>query len=381
MNTLTKALNEVKPWSAKSSTLPVLGNVKLEATNGILELTTTNLEAMATTTILYEGKPFSTTTNLKRLMAVTKGMSDPITFELETKQVKNWKGEESIVDTLVVADKDTKVALNTIPVSEFPLTPPKGQHLGELNLTDIDRIWPFAASEEDRRPILGCVLFELGENEARFVATDGYGLAALTQGFQTDTPTSLLIPVNSLAKLKRKDINTAISATNGEPTNYVRFRMNNFSLIITLLEGKYPDYRQIIPTHHDCSIMVNVKEWLAALKSVSMFAKETNGITLHTVLDNMTVAARDEDGNRIKRAMPAERDGIIPPFALGLEHIETTLKACRNPTVMVKLQKLGVDGDGQPLPTSTPLVFEDNTNWQAVVMPMHVDKWTKEAKP
>lgn len=371
MNTLTKALNEVRPWAAAKSTLPVLANVKLEANNEILELTTTNLEAMAITSLPYTGKGFATTTNLKKLMAVTKGMTDPISFTLESKQAKNGKGEEYTIGTLIVADEDTKVTLNTIPVLDFPRTPPKGQHLGTLDLSGIDRVWPFISTPQDNRPVLECVLFELGEDKARFTAADGYKLATLPADY-SGPPMSFLVPANSLAKLKRKDMLASVSATNGEPVNYVRFRMNNFSLVITLVEGTYPDWRQIVPAHHDCSLEINVKQWLAAIKLVSMFAKETQGIVLHTVSEGMAIAAKDADGNRIEQVIPVERDGVIPPFALGLSYIEATLKACRNPTVRVKLQGLGVNGDDQPLPTPHPLVFEDDS-WQAVVMPMHVE--------
>lgn len=371
MNNLTKALNAIKNYCSKNPTLPVLANVKLEANNEALELTTTNLEAMATTTIPYMRNGFATTTNLKKLMAATKGMSDPIAFEVRTTQDKNWKGEEITVETLVVSDEDTKVTLNTLPVSDFPLTPPKGQHLGTLDLSGIDRVWPFTASDSSR-PTLECVLFELGEN-AKFVAADGFKLATLTKDFHTDTPASLLIPANSLKKLKRKNMEASVSVTsftNGK-TNHIRFRMNNFALTIVLLDHTYPDWRQIVPKYHDCSFEANVKEWLAALKVASLFAKETNGIVMHTVLEALTVSAKDEDGNRIERVIPIlEREGDIPPFALGLKHIETTLKACRNPTVKVKSQ-VRRDEDGQLLPITSPLVFEDDTNFQAVVMPMN----------
>ena len=368
MNNLTKALNEIKPWAAKSSTLPVLGNVKLEA-NNVLALTTTNLEAMAVTTTYYAGKPFATTTNLKKLMAVTKGMVDPITFEVETKQKKNWKDEEFTIETLVVSDKDTKVTLNTIPVSEFPLTLKRGQHLGTLDLSGIDRIWPFTTDSEDDRPVLEHVLFELGE-DARFVAADGYKLATLTKDYR-GKPTTLLVPANSLKKLKRKNMEATISVTNEN----VRFRMNNFSLTVMLLDQTFPDYKQIIPKSFDCSFEANAKEWFAALKIVGLFAKETNGITRHTIIkDILTISAKDEDGNRIERVIPVlEQNGEVPPFALGLKHIETILKACRNPIVRVKLQASSRDEDGRLLSTTSPLVFEDDTDWRAIVMPMHVN--------
>ena len=367
MNNLTKALNEIKPWAAKSSTLPVLANVKLEA-NNVLALTTTNLEAMAVTTTYYAGKPFATTTNLKKLMAVTKGMVDPITFELEIHDSDN-----AMNDKLIVVDRDTKVTLNTISVSEFPSTPERGQHLGTLDLAGIDRIWPFTTDSKDNRPVLEHVLFKLGE-DARFIAADGYKLATLTKDYQ-GKPTTLLVPANSLKKLKRRVSGKNMEATISVTNENVHFRMNNFSLTIMLLNATYPNYGQIIPKSFDCSFEANVKEWFAALKIVSLFAKETNGITRHTIIkDILTISAKDEDGNRIERVIPVlKQDGEVPPFALGLKHIETTLKACRNPTVRVKLQASGKDEDGQPLPTISALVLEDDTDWRAIVMPMHVD--------
>lgn len=375
MNSLTKALNQIKKYCAKS-TLPVLQNVLLELENGTLRMSVTNLESYASVEIPSVGKDLRITTNLKKLMAVVKSMSDPIRFEVESKEGLRYKRvynpetdemKDVAVDTskLVVSNHNTRVILNTIDAREFPTRPDNGKLFGKIDLTGINRIYPFAVTERGKRPILECVLFQ----DNKMVAADGFVLAMTA----VDMPeTNLLIHADTLSKLPKNAVRANLFL--GESTATFEFD-TGLTLTATTVKGKFPDYQQVIPKHHNSEFTVNPKRWLKAVQGVKIFADDTNGIVRHSITGNtLTVSAKDEDGNVIQKELPANKTGVYPIFALGYNYLITTLKACVSDEIVVKLTM----DEGEPgslyEPTSKTVVFEDG-NWMAMIMPMHIKRW------
>ena len=383
MNSLTKALNQIKKYCYAKSTLPVLQNVLLELEDGNLKLTATNLDAAASVVIPNAGKPFATTVNLKKLVSVVKNMTDSISFEITTKEEMQWNSswnpdtnsmekEEAvcIITKLVVSDYDTSATLATINADEFPVIAKKGKLLGEIDLTGIERVYPFATSCRNGRITLECVLFQLHSGVT--VAADGFKLATMV-GDSVDTEeTNLLIRADALVKLPKHAKKASLFSGEGAAT--LEFDAG-FTLTVQVPSGNFPDYQQIIPKHHNSEFTVNVKKWLKAVQGVKVFADDTDGITRHSITGNtMTVSAKDEDGNVIQKELPATQSGVYPMFALENGHLTTTLKACVSSEITVKLTMDESDPGTLYEPTFKPVVFEDG-NWLACVMPMHTKRW------
>ncbi len=381
MNNITKALNQIKKYSYAKATLPILQNVLLEREDGILRLTATNLEAMASVTIPDDGKNMRITTNLEMLEKVVASMVDPISFTLdikerkEVRQVHNADTRERqdvivTISKLVVSDYSTRAMLETIDADELLLKVEKGELLGEIDLTGVERVYPFAVTKRGSKPILECVLFEL--HSGRVVAADGFKLAILHQGIKpagVDFPErNLLISANALSKLPKGAIKANLFL--GKDTATFEFD-TGFVFAVWLTEGKFPDYEQIIPKHFNSEFTVNVKAWLNAVKGVKVFADDTNGITRHSINGNvMTVSAKDENGNVIEKHLPVQGDVCL--FALGNKHLTITLKACSG-EVTVKLTMPELP-EHEVTPSTMPVVIEDG-NWKSVIMPMHVGRW------
>ena len=360
MNELSKALSLIKKYCARKATFPILQNVLVELVDGTMSLTTTNLQARASSSFPCVGNPFSTTVNLEKLEKATKDMNDPLAFAF-------------VADRLTVSDGKARVTLATIPVEEFPPKPESGELLGKLDLDGIERVCPFATMDTDR-PILMHVLLEVEKGKVKFVACDGFKLGILER--TTDLPDmKVLLLATALSDLPKGY--TKAKLFSGK--DYVTLDFDGLVLTIKTPSDTYPNYNQIIPTSYNSKLVVKVKDWLDAIKAVKIFSEETNGVVKHSVTDNsMTVYAKDQDGNTIERMVGVVVDQLSPSFALNDIHLIATLKACSRENVTVKLlvpeNRRTISEDTKDTPTSNPLVFEDGTDWKAVVMPMHLIK-------
>jgi len=380
MNNITKVLNQIKKHCPKSATLPILQNVLLELEDGILRLTTTNLNSTASVAIPNVGNNMRITSNLKTLEKVVASMGDPISFELDVKERKetrqvynadtNTREPQDVIVTvskLVVSDSGTRAVLETIDADEFPLRAEKGELLGEIDLAGVERVYPFAGCDSSR-PVLECVLFEL--HSGRVIAADGFKLAVLRKGIKPAFPErNLLISADALSKLPRGAVKANLFL--GKDTATLEFN-TGFTLIARIPEGIFPDYEQSIPKHFNSEFTANVEQWLNAVKGVKVFADDTYGITRHSITGNtMTVSAKDGEGNVIQKELPATKTGAYPVFTLNNKHLTTTLKACVSDEVVVKLTMPELpETQYEVTPSTKPIVIEDG-NWLAAIMPMH----------
>ena len=164
--------------------------------------------------------------------------------------------------------------------------------------------------------------------------------------------------------------------------------MNNFELIVTLVEGKFPNYSHIIPTEFSGELILGVKDWKDALKMLTLIAGDNLGITRGLVKgDSLVISAKVVERNIVEKVVPVfSVGGIIPQFALKLKDIKPVLDACIAEKIRVKFGgPPQTQSEDSPNFTKYPLVFEDvasgsdqflgfietpKTVWQALCMPM-----------
>ncbi len=375
MNQLIKALNNIKKYAAPKSTMEILQHVKLDLHNYVLTLTTTDMEATAITSTSMFGENFAVTTNLQKLESVVKSMIDPLQLSVDS-------------DKLVVSDKNSKAILSTLPVGEFPHKPEKGKWLGHLDLASIKRVCLFASSQYADRIVLQTILVKLSGNEVIFSGVDSFKLATIITEFRPADdfePTEFLVPAAALAKLSgRKHLDASVTIFSGEGSSYATFRMNNFELIVTLVEGKFPNYNHIIPNEFSGELIVGVKDWKDALKMLTLVAGDNLGITRGYVKgDSLVISAKDGERNIVEKGIPVFSSvGNIPQFALKLKDIKPVLEVCATRNIRVKF---GSQAQNNQDYTKSPLIFRDVVSdseqplsfiespqvvWQALCMPM-----------
>lgn len=274
---LQKKLTFVNHAISSRNDLPVLLNILLEAKNGMLTLSSTDLEIGIQVSIPAE-------------VTVEGGTTVPAkTFSELLSSLPNEKITLLTQDgSLVVQSKKTKSSFQTIPQEDFPtLFEEKGQLLATMNVAEFKKdgsLVVFSASTDTARPALSGVLMKKEANGFLLVATDGYRLslkhhALVKQTGEVVDGQSIIIPARVFreALAMREEAETMhIYVARG--SNQVLFEQGSMLLIGRLIEAEFPNYERIIPSDHASVGGFDREETLKAVKICSIFARESANI-------------------------------------------------------------------------------------------------------
>ena len=286
---LNQGLSVVSHIAHKNINLPILGNVLIKSENKVLKLMTTNLEVAISCIVrgkVEEPGDFTVPSKL---------FSDYVSL-LPNERVDISQEGESVV----ISCGSYQTKLRGIGASEFPLIPSiERKQTFTLNVNALRKAIGqvlFAVAPNESRPEISGVLFNFNSERAKnrlvLAATDSYRLAEkvipLTAGEGTsEEHVAVIVPARTVAEIVRilgvfkdgienpQDIQIAI----GE--NQILFLYNNVEFVSRTIEGKYPDYRQLVPEKFETEVIVPKQELLRAVKTTSLFSKTgLNDITL-----------------------------------------------------------------------------------------------------
>jgi DNA polymerase-3 subunit beta len=266
---LNKALNSVARIASNRSTLPILANVLFKTVNNRLSVAATNLDIAVTHYIGAKVTKGGSITVPARLIQdfISNLPNDVIDLELEDKKLHiNSKMYQSVI--------------NGISAEEFPVMPAieKGEvwkmeaQAFKNNLQQV----VVAASNDEARPVLTGVYFNSFGGKLFAVATDSYRLAEKVL-ISTKKEINILVPATAIQDLLRviADYDGQIEVTYDD--QQVRFRVGDIELVARLIEGKYPDYRQLIPSKFTTTILLPKNELNNIAKVSALFARESAG--------------------------------------------------------------------------------------------------------
>jgi len=274
---LAKGLAIVGRAVATRSTLPVLSNILMATDEGRLKLSATNLEIGINCWIGAKVAEDGATTVPARLLTdfVTSLPPERIDGQLITR-----------TQTLNLKCTHYEANIKGIDAQEFPLlmalSEDTGIDLDPITLRRMINQVAFAAAIDESRPVLTGVLAEISGTSLTMAAADGFRLSVRSTELPGEPPASasVIIPAKALQELAR------VSAEQDEPIRMtiapnrgqVFFRMTDIDLISQLIEGTFPDYKQIIPTSYTTHSVADTGELLNAVKIASFFARESANI-------------------------------------------------------------------------------------------------------
>ena len=275
---LAKGLSIVNRAIGSRPTLPVLSNVLLTTEDTRLKLAATNLELGITTWIGAKVEEEGSITLPARTILDLVNTLSPERVDMELDERTN---------TVNVKCGSTKANIKGIDATEFPAVPSTEAEAGIAipaeAFQDMIKHVVFAAATEDNRPILTGILVKLEGNTFTMAAADGYRLAVRVTELETAVPEpmSLIVPAKTLAELSRiiggSDANVYISIPPGR--SQVMFHWDSVDVVSQLIEGKFPDYEQIIPKSHSTTIQIYTGEFLRACKRAEIFARDAANTT------------------------------------------------------------------------------------------------------
>jgi len=273
---LLKSLGHVHRVVERRNTIPILANVLVKADHGKLSLKATDLDLEVTDSISAEASPGgSTTVPAHMLYEIVRKLPDGAQIVLE------GSGDRAVLSLRAGRSRFT---LQTLPESDFPdLAAGDMSHTFKLSAGDLKRLidkTQFAISTEETRYYLnGIYLHTAGTGKSgtlRAVATDGHRLAQvelpLPQG-AAGMP-GIIVPRKTVGEVQR-----LIEAGEGEvlielSAGKIRFTIGNVVLTSKLIDGTFPDYGRVIPVNNDKSLIVDKKDFEAAVDRVSTVSSE-----------------------------------------------------------------------------------------------------------
>jgi len=277
-DTFSKYLNILSRVVSTKPGLPILNNVFLQTDKGKLTMKTTDLELSITTWIGADVKDDG------KITLPAKQLSEFVNSIPE--EVVNVEVEKQNFN---ISTSNNSASFNTMPSDDFPSIPSvdkKKEPFIQINSADlvmaINRV-AFAAATDDIKPVLTGVKVEIEEDEISLIATDGLRLSKqVIKTSKNDKTKSFLVPVRALTELSHI-INEMggeedkISVYIIEDKNQVMFRVGDIDLVSRLIDGEFPEYKQIIPTGYKTKCEIEREEFLNSLKVVNIIARSVLG--------------------------------------------------------------------------------------------------------
>ena len=275
---LAKGLGIVGRAVASRSTLPVLSNVMLATDNGRLKLAATNLELGINCWVGAKVEEEGATTVPARLLTdfVNSLPPEQIDMELAVR-----------TQTLNARCARFEANIKGIDAQEFPIIPTADDAERAVRLQPedlrqmIDQV-VFAAATDEARPILTGVLARFEEDRLTLAAADGFRLSVRSAplGQTIEEPIEVIIPARALGELGRiaADQEEWVEVIITPARNQILFHLQDVDLVSQLIEGKFPDYRQIIPSGHTTRTVLDTSGFLKASRVSHLFARDSANI-------------------------------------------------------------------------------------------------------
>jgi DNA polymerase-3 subunit beta len=305
---LAKALAITGRVVSSRGSLEILSHIMLSTEKGRLRVSATNLEIGINYWIGGKIEKEGNITVPARLFTdvVNSLSSEKINISVEELNI-NIKSE---VDNLTIKG---------LSAEEFPVIPSiKGEPTFIIKaevMKDALNLVNFAAALDEARPVLSGVYFNISEDKLILAATDSYRLAekVVKLDKKVEKKLEIIVPARTMIELTRiiSDLNEEIKVFISE--NQILFSAKDIEFTSRLIEGQFPDYKQIIPGDNETKATVETSEFLNILKVASLFARENaNSVTL-------LVKPKGEVEIKAISAQIGESDSVIKAEVQGKE--------------------------------------------------------------
>ena len=304
---LLKSLSFVQGVVEKKNTLPILSNVLLQLKDNKLSIVATDLDIVfydeiTEVKILTEG---STTTSAAILYDILRKISSDseLNFDLKTENKLSLKSDNSDFNLLCLPTDNFPSFADEFEGQEILLN--NSRFLKLLNKTKI------AISNDDTRHYLNGIFLHLTEGHGRNfltgVATDSHRLSSSSLEIENvDNFSSLILPRKTVFQLCSLLTESSEKLSMQTSENKVKFTLGNMRLISKVIDGKFPDYKKVVPTNNEKSLIVPSKDFIDSIErvaSVSLDRKE--GVKLLINKENVQFSVNSTnsgEGNEIIKA-------------------------------------------------------------------------------
>jgi DNA polymerase-3 subunit beta len=330
---LLEGLSTVQNVVSTRTTLPILSNVLLQAVEGELRLTTTDLDVGVRGRVEAQvERTGATTLPARRLFSIVRELpAAEIYAEVDTKNLASIRSGSSYFKIMGLPEEEFPPLARFENAKEFLIA--------QKDLKDALRKTSYAISTDETRYVLNGILFSFKDNKLTSVATDGRRLALvdLELEFPRSQEIDVIIPTKAVLELQRLVKEEGeVKLSIGE--NQIAFELNDALLVSKLIEGNYPNYRQVIPAEAKERITLEREIFLNAVRRVSLLASEkSNSVKLIFSKGNMDIVAVTPDVGEAKESLPVMYKGKDFSIAFNPEFLMAPLRNLPNDEVFLDL--------------------------------------------
>jgi len=357
---LLEPLQKVIGVIERRQTLPILSNVYLSIQSGRLKLTGTDLEVqISTDTITNSAEDFKITVPARKLLDICRSLPGNAEIKFTFKET-----------VLVITSGKSRFTLRTLPADEYPL-------FDESNYThqvNIDQGVLFKAfsktifcmAQQDVRYYLNGLMMEVVDGELQTVASDGHRLALSKNNIENETQSinQVIIPrkaAQELLKLMDKyegmiDIKLA--------KNNINFTFGEVQLNAKLIDGRFPDFKNVVPEETKHSFTIDKQSFKSALSRVSILSNEKyKGIRLDLSSQLMTIVANNPEQDEAIEEVMVDYDSDEMSMGFNSSYLMDALNVIESENVQVSFTD-----------TNSSCLLENPTDKSSrfIIMPMRI---------
>jgi DNA polymerase-3 subunit beta len=358
---LQEGLAAVAASVPAKTTLPVLSNILVEAQEGGLRLSGTDLDiAVSTTVTASVDEEGAITLPARKLVEIVR--------EMPSAAIKvSSAGEQRVT----IECGRSKFKLLGLPREEFPAFPSVSfDDSWKCSAQDLQKLIghvAFAASTEESRPILNGVLWELRPERMRMVATNGHRLARMdvpVEGGAEDA--DLIVPPKALEQIRRV-FNSEQEIEIAKSENHLGFRSATTQIFTRLIEGPYPNYEQVIPRENDKALTADKAALTAALRRMMIVASDqTHRVRVGLSNGSCKLSVQTPDLGEAQEEVTVTYDGSAMEIGFNAAYLLEVLKFL--PTDEVRLTFKSPERAA----TCEPVGWDDPASYLTLVMPLRL---------
>lgn len=341
-------------------TLPILSNFLVCVGNKGISLTGTDMEVELVTTIKQPTKEeLEFTLPGRKFLDICRALPESANLDITTEK-----------DQVVLKSGKSRFVLATFPAKEFPSTeigsPIITFQIKQVDMKTLLEDTMFAMAQQDVRYYLNGLLFEIGQNTLKAVATDGHRLALkeIETKIETSDKIQAIIPrkgvVEAARLLKHNEELAQVSLTK----NHIRIIFEDTQFTCKLIDGKFPDYERVLPRNNNNQIIADRETLKQGLTRASILSNEKyKGVRLSFKKDCIKALAHNPEQEEAEEEIEVSYKGPEMEIGFNVSYLLDALNAIKTENVIM----VATDPDSSCL-----LLPEKQETSKYVVMPMRL---------
>jgi DNA polymerase-3 subunit beta len=355
-----KPLQQVAGVVERRQTLPILGNVLMNASKKGVKLTATDLEVeLQTQANVKVTEPGDSTLPARKLLDICRALPEGAEIDISV------SGERA-----QIRSGNSRFTLATLPAGEFPVVEKiksaRTFRVPQKELRSLIERTAFSMAQQDVRYYLNGLMLEPSRGLLRAVATDGHRLALCeyAAAIEDDEAQQVIVPRKGVQELHRllEGDEAPIEVEIG--TNHIRITTADLRFTSKLIDGRFPDYHRVIPKSVDKCLQVKRELLRQALARTSILSNEKyRGIRLDVSKNNLKIQAHNPDQEEAVEEIEVTYQSDPLLIGFNVTYLLDVLSAIDADDVEIMLSD----------PNSSALIYKPGaTDCRYVVMPMRL---------